>query len=107
MSLFDAPNEKQLQEEYPPGTPFMLYSVEYEGQRNTAYGMSHCATVSVGAADRTDEPREFRVFGRLAEQTRKVEPRELPALVSIKREGRGYGWHNAGADTSADDAPPY
>jgi hypothetical protein len=101
VSLFDPPNEDKLSEVFPPGTTFMLYEVTYEGLRNTSFGSSHQATVKAGPADRTGDPVNFRVFGRLAEQTQEVENGELPALVVITKVGRSYAW----AKPSQDDIP--
>lgn len=70
----------------------MLYSAEYEGVRKTAYGDSHQATVSAGPADRSGEPKEYRMFGRLAEQVKFLEPGELPCRVEIVKEGRSHVW---------------
>ena len=70
----------------------MLYSAEYEGVHNTEYGPAHQASVNVGDADRKGDPKDYRVFGRLAEQVKQVEPGELPALVRIAKVGRGYSW---------------
>lgn len=92
MSLFDPPNEEKLSDVYPEGTPFMLYSAEHEGIRSTTYGDSHQATVSVGDADRKGDPKQYRVFGRLAEQVKQLEAGELPALVTIAKEGRAFVW---------------
>ena len=105
MGLFDPPNEKKLSEVYPEGTPFMLYIAEHEGVRNTAYGDSHMASVLVGPADRTGEPELFRVFGRLAEQTKQVKPGELPALVTIAKEGRSLAWKPVQPGGSEQDIP--
>jgi hypothetical protein len=92
MSLFDKPNEEKLSDNYPEGTPFMLYTAEHEGIRSTAYGDSHQASVLVGPADRSGEPKLYRVFGRLAEQVKQLAPGELPALVTIAKEGRSLTW---------------
>jgi hypothetical protein len=102
IGLFDPPNEDKLSEIYPEGTPFMLYEVEHEGIRSTAFGDSHQASVMVGAADRKDNPKQYRVFGRLAEQTKQVAHGDLPALVTIKKEGRALTWAPVG---TSEDVP--
>lgn len=98
LSIFDQPNEDKLSDDYPEGTPFMLYSAEYEGVKNTSFGPGHQATVLVGPEDRSGENKEYRVFGRLAEQVKKLDAGELPARVKIIREGRAFSW--AKAETS-------
>lgn len=104
MSIFDPPNERKLSDVYPEGTSFTLYSAEYEGIKGTAFGDSHTANVSVGAADRTGDPETFRVFGRLAEQIRQLEAGDLPSLVCIRKEGRSFVWGKVMA-TGTDDIP--
>lgn len=103
MGLFDPPNEDKLSEIYPEGTPFMLYEVEHEGIRSTAYGDSHQASVVVGPADRKGDNKQYKVFGRLAEQTKQVAPGDLPALVTIKKEGRALTWEPV--TSSGEDIP--
>ena len=92
MSIFDKPNEEKLSDDYPEGMGFTLYSAEYEGLKKTSFGDSHQATVLVGALDKSGETKEYRVFGRLAEQCRRLEPNELPARVQIVKEGRSLNW---------------
>jgi hypothetical protein len=105
MSIFDPPNEKRLSDEYPEGTPFTLYSADYEGVKGTSFGDSHTASVTVGPADRTSEPEVYRVFGRLAEQTKQLEPGDLPGLVCIKKEGRAHIWSKVEAGGQSEDIP--
>lgn len=92
MSLFDLPNKEKLQDVYPDESPFILYSVTYEGVKDTEYGPSHQATVSVGPVDKKTPPVDFKVFGRLAEQTRGVHRDDLPTMVKVAQVGRGYAW---------------
>lgn len=95
MSLFDPPNEEKLSDAFPEGTAFMLYSAEYEGIRGTSFGDSHQATVSAGPADRTGEPKDYRVFGRLAEQVKQLDSDDLPSLVEVVKQGRAHVWKRA------------
>jgi hypothetical protein len=103
MSIFDAPNEVKLSDVYAVGTPFMMYEADYEGIRNTAFGQTHVASVKCGAADRSDEPETYRVFGRLAEQIKQLEGSDLPALVCIEKQGRAHNWANVSARTDNTD----
>lgn len=100
MSLFDPLNEDKLADIYPEGTPFMLYGVLHEGIRPTAYGDTHMASVEAGPVDRSEGPRTYRVFGRLAEACKQVEPGELPAKVVLARVGRAITWQPAPRDES-------
>lgn len=92
MGMFDKPNEDKLSDDFPEGTPFMLYEAEYEGMKNTSFGESHQATVTAGPADRSGETKDYRVFGRLAEQIKKMESSDLPAIVKIVKYGRAHTW---------------
>lgn len=94
MSIFDPPNDKGLSEDYPPGTPLMLYSGDYEGTRETQFGPSASATVRVGPADRTGEPVRYKVWGTLAEQVAQIEPGDLPRLVTIGKTGNRKVWQS-------------
>jgi hypothetical protein len=108
MSLFDKPNEDKLSNDYPLGTPFMLYSAEYEGVRNTSFGPSAQATVTVGAVDRTGDTKDYRVFGSLAEQIKNMESGDLPAIVAVERNGRRHVWTQAGdSATGSDEDIPF
>lgn len=102
MSLYDPPNEDKLSDTFPEGMPFMLYSAEYEGMQKTSFGDSHQATVSAGPADRTGDPKQYRVFGRLAEQVKQLEPDDVPALVRVVKKGRAHVWEKA---EQTDDIP--
>ena len=102
MSIFDAPSEEKLSDLYPAGTPFMLYSAEYEGVKNTTFGASHQANVTVGNADRTGETKEVRVFGRLAEMVKGMENDDLPALVTVGQDKRANVWQPV---TATEDVP--
>lgn len=92
MSMFDQPNEDRLSDDYPEGESFILYSAEYEGVKKTSFGDSHQATVLIGPTDRKGENKEYRVFGRLAEQVKKLESGELPCQAQIIKEGRAHSW---------------
>jgi len=105
MSLFDLPSDERLGEVYPDGMPFILYEVHYEGVRDTTYGASHMASVMVGPRDKSSPPITYRVFGRLAEQTRNVKPADLPGLVRIAQIGRGYAWQKVEAGREDPELP--
>lgn len=99
MSIFDRSNEDKLSDDYPEGTPFIFYSAEYEGVKKTSFGNSHQATVLIGPTDRKGENKEYRVFGRLAEQTKKLKPGELPTAAIIVKDGRAHSWSKVQQET--------
>lgn len=92
MGLFDPPNDKTLQDDYPLGTPFRLYSGDYEGMRDTRFGSQSSASVSAGPADGSGSPLTYKVWGTLAEQVAGIEPGDLPQLVKVSKLGDRNVW---------------
>ena len=107
MGLFDPPSTDNFAEVYPEGTPLMLYKAEYEGMLDTSFGRRAAASVLVGAADRSGETTEFRVFGALAEAVKRMEPTDLPALVTVRKDGNAKRWINVAAETADDNETPF
>jgi hypothetical protein len=85
MSLFDTPEKRNLAQVFPPGTPFRLVEGWIEGQVQTP-GTGAVRTLAKVVVSPVTEPAneaEFGVWGSLCEQVRKIEPGELPAIVTL------------------------
>lgn len=107
MGLFDPPSTDNFGDVYPEGTPLMLYKAEYEGMIDTSFGKRAAASILVGAADRSGEASEFRVFGALAESVKRMESTDLPALVTVRKDGRAKRWVNVAAEVADNDDPGF
>lgn len=92
MSIFDSPNDKKLNDDFPEGTAFMLYSGTYEGIRDTQFGSQSSASVEVEPADKKGERLIYKVWGTLAEQVAQIEPGDLPQLVKVSKIGNRNVW---------------
>jgi hypothetical protein len=116
--MFDPPAQHKLSEDYPPGTPFAMLSATYNGLQDTEYGPRATASVIVTPeVGPSEDARDYRVFGTLAEQVEQMGEAELPAIVQIVKDGRRFVWQHvrdlpphAGDPTGhnpADDEVPY
>lgn len=94
MSIFDPPNDEKLRDEFPDGTPFMLYAGDYEGTRDTTFGPQSSASVTAGPAGKSGagERKVYKVWGTLAEQVAQMEAGDLPQLVRITKMGNRNVW---------------
>lgn len=84
MGLFDKPETRNLAEVFPPGTPFRLDEAWIQGVAQSPMGgVRTLARVVVSPVEQVDNQREFGVWGSLADQVRKIEPGELPLIVTL------------------------
>lgn len=85
MGIFDKPTSRTLAEIFPPGTPFRLINAWISGQvRSPATGaVRTLAKIEVSPVTDPDNIGEFGVWGSLCDQIRKIEPGELPLIVTL------------------------
>jgi hypothetical protein len=84
MSLFDQPEQRNLADVFPPGTPFRLVEAFIAGQAKTSTGsVRTLGKVVVSAVESPEVEGEYGVWGSLCEQIRKIEPGELPLIVTL------------------------
>lgn len=84
MGLFDSPEDKNLGEVFPPGTPFRLAQAWIQGVTESPMGgMRTLAKIVVSPVEDPENEREFGVWGSLAEQIRQIETGELPLIVTL------------------------
>lgn len=91
MPLTDAPKQINLQDIYPPGTPFVVTNAWVEGVVKTQYGdrtMAKVMAEPIGAA--AGQSAEYAVWGSLCEQVQSVDPAEMPLTVTIAKEGKRF-----------------
>lgn len=92
MSMFD--RETQLTKDYAPdsGKTFVLWEGEYIGAvKHPEFGDNQKATVTaseiVDGRDR-GEKDTYTVYGVMADQIRRLDSEDLPAVCQIVKEGR-------------------
>jgi hypothetical protein len=95
MGISDAPQTLNLVDVYPEGTPFRVIKAWVEGLVKTQYGDRMMAKVLVEAApddqgERAGSPQEFSVWGSLCEQVQQQDEDELPALLTLKKDGKRW-----------------
>lgn len=91
MGLTDAPQQLNITDVYPEGTPFCVIQAWVEGVVKTQFGdrtMAKIVAEPVGAA--AGQAQEFSVWGSLCEQVQSVDPAELPLTVKIVKDGKRY-----------------
>jgi hypothetical protein len=109
MSITDAPQTRNLADVYPEGTPFRVTAAWVEGIVPTQYGDRTMAKMLVEAAPAPDgtlagSPQEFAVWGSLCEQVQQQDEGDLPALLTLKKDGKRWVFVAAEAvEQSAED----
>ncbi len=92
MPLTDAPKQINLQDIYPPGTPFTITNAWVEGVVPTQYGNRTMAKVMaepIGAAP-GQSVTEYAVWGSLCEQVQGADAGEFPLTVTIVKDGKRF-----------------
>lgn len=92
MSIFDKPKQESLSSVFGHNKLFWLLSASYEGIQPTEFGDSPQASITVCEVEKNDEPKQFRVWGSLAEQISQMDEGELPAEVEVGKLGRKNIW---------------
>lgn len=85
MGLFGSAPKRSLAEIFPAGTPFWLVNGWIEGQvQSPATGaVRTLAKVEVSPVEDEENIGVFGVWGSLAEQIARIEPGELPLIVTL------------------------
>lgn len=101
MGLTDAPKQRQLIDDYPPGTGFTVKEAYVEGLVDTKFGKRALAKVMVEPIA-GGTPIEYPVWGALCEQVQQIEEGELPMAVTIVEDGNRklFGPYDELADKS-------
>jgi hypothetical protein len=104
MGLTDAPQQVNLLDIYPEGTPFVVTAAWVEGVVPTQYGDRTMGKIIAHPVDApAGSSQEFAVWGSLCEQVQSVSPDELPLTVTVKKEGKRYLFQPA--EGSSEPAP--
>jgi hypothetical protein len=109
VSLTDRPQQVNLQDVYPAGTPFKIIQAWIEGVVPTEYGDRLMGKIVAEPLDGGD-PHEFAVWGSLAQQVQQLEDGELPMVVNVVKDGRRWLFQQpkggAVAQAPLGDQPP-
>lgn len=82
MGMFSKPERKTLAEAFPPGVPFRLVRAWMVGITRTETGDRMLAKIEAEPVE-GGPALEFGVWGSLCDQVRRIEPGELPAIVTL------------------------
>jgi hypothetical protein len=91
MGLTDTPQQVNITDIYPEGTPFNVTRAWVEGVVKTQYGdrtMGKVVAEPIGGGP--GSAQEFSVWGSLCEQVQSVDESELPMTVSIVKDGKRF-----------------
>jgi hypothetical protein len=102
MGLFD--RTKNLTSEFEQGQEFLLHSIDHVGvSDNAEYGERPYAEVTVSPVEAEGDRTTYAVYGVLADQARRAEDGDLPAIVRLGKDKRANVFEFVG---KPEDRPP-